>query len=125
MKKVFFITMFFCFGENSYASDEFVIKFYSKNIEVCEGPEEDAKCYTKKRSSLPNPKESKIEILEKTEQGMVKLRLEKEVVYMHITEFKSNKISKVKSICNKRVFESTESTNSYATHGLVGECNEK
>lgn len=125
MNRIYFFMFFLCFSKIVYASDELVIKFYSKNIEICEGPGEDAKCYTEKRSSFPNPKESKIEVLEKTDQGMAKLQLENKIIYMHITEFKSNKISKVKSICNKRAFESSENTNSYATHGLVGECDEK
>ncbi|WP_067096826.1 hypothetical protein [Marinomonas atlantica] len=108
----------------SHAEERTIIKFNFNDVQICEGPNTTSKCYTKKRSTLPNPKIEKLKVLDITKQGMVKTVIDGKTLFTHQIEVKLSGKAITKNICGERVFESSEPRKSYGTHGLVGECDE-
>ena len=108
----------------SHAEERAIIKFNFENVEICDGPDKFSKCYTQKRSNLPNPKSETIKALDITKQGMVKTILDGKTVFIHQIEVRLSGKSIAKNVCRERIFESSEPRKSYGTHGIVGDCDE-
>lgn len=119
-----FMIMTFSFSDLLHAEENFVKSFRFKNVEICDGADENSKCHTEKRSKLPNPKKNKIKVLEVNKNGMLKVSIDDEVLFINKIEVSLSGESKVSSICRERVFESSDTINSFATHGIVGDCDE-
>jgi hypothetical protein len=121
---VLFMILAFSYSGLLYAEENFIKSFRFKNVEICDGPDENSKCYTKKRSDLPNPQKNKIKVLEINKNGMVKVSIDDKVLFINKIEVRLSGQSKISSMCRERVFESSDTINSFATHGIVGDCNE-
>lgn len=108
----------------SHAEERTIIKFNFNDVQICEGPNTTSKCYTKKRSTLPNPKVEKLKALDITKQGMVKTVIDGKTLFIHQIEVRLSGKSIAKNVCRERIFESSEPRKSYGTHGIVGDCDE-
>ncbi|AMF96468.1 hypothetical protein [Vibrio harveyi] len=109
---------------SSGATVNTVVKYSSSEIEVCTSPTELETCGFVKTSTLPDPSEEQIEVLEVTKQGMVKLKLNGKIKYIHQMDLMLKIKAVVSEPCVEKTFTSTYEKNTYATHGIMEDCHE-
>ena len=102
-----------------------VVKYSSSEIEVCTSPTELETCAFVKASTLPDPSEEQIEVLEVTKHGMVKLKLNGAIKYIHQMDLKLSARATVSEPCVDKEFNSRADKNTYATHGIMDKCDAK
>ncbi|HCE2651317.1 hypothetical protein [Vibrio parahaemolyticus] len=101
-----------------------VVKYSSSEVEVCTSPTDLETCDFIKTSKLPDPREDQVKVLEITQHGMVKLNLRGNVRYIHQMDLKLKIRADVSEPCIEKNFTSTSEKNTYATHGIMEDCDE-
>ncbi|MEF1281395.1 hypothetical protein QTO05_20115 [Vibrio fortis] len=123
MKKALLATLLF-YTTSSGATINTVLKYSASEVEVCSSPTDLETCDFIKASNLPDPNKEQIEVLEVTKHGMVKLKLNGKIRYIHQMDLKLKIKADVSEPCVKKTFTSTYQKNTYATHGIMEDCHE-
>ncbi|MGF1764033.1 hypothetical protein [Aliivibrio kagoshimensis] len=124
MKLVYLMFLLFL-SYPTCAVDSTVIKFNSREVEVCTSPTDADTCDYVKISRLPDPETVTIKVLELTQQGMVKLNINGKIKYIHQMDLKFSTRVTVSEPCIDKEFNSRADKNTYSTHGIMDKCDEK